>query len=138
MHAAYLASVLKSWSFAVQACIVGCSAARLPSRVALRLAEHTKQQWAGLRMRGDSAPDLSDLQHKVEQVLSDLQGRVDGAFGDFVASCQQQYDGKRVAATFFTRAANMQVLPTTSFTCNCCHGYGDTVDLLVRLNHSFL
>lgn len=91
----------------MQACIVDCSAARLPSRVALKLAEHTKQQWAGLRMRGDSAPDLSDLQHKVEEVLSDLQGKVDVAFGDFIASYQQQYVGKPVAATFFTHAVSV-------------------------------
>lgn len=125
----------------MQACIVGCSAVRLPSRVASRLAEHTKQQWAGLRMRGDSAPDLSDLQHKVEQVLSDLQGRVDDAVGAFVASYQQQYDGKPVAATLFTHAGNNQVLPTTSnfhlLLADAVVVMQILVDLLVHHNYSF-
>lgn len=92
----------------MQVCTVTCSAARLPSRVALKLAEHTKQQWAGLRMRGKNAPDLSDLQHKVKQVFSDLQGRVDDAFGDFTASYQQQYGGEPMAATLFTHAASIK------------------------------
>lgn len=80
-------------------------------------------------MRGDSAPDLSDLQHKVEQVLSDLQGKVDDAFGDFVASYQQQYDGKPVAAPLFTHAAGIKCSPLLAVSlapCKCCHGDEDT------------
>lgn len=93
------------FTFDLKVCIVNCSAARLPRRVAFKLANHTKQRWADLRMRGDSAPDLSDLQAKVEQVLLVLQGKVDETFEEFAASIQQQYQGEPVAAAILHYAS---------------------------------